>query len=236
MTVKFSHSSDSRLLRRSLKRGYARQVISTARRSQAEHHGIFAELYSMSPNRRGKERTVRRLRKAPGVVSAGIATDRVVVVLRNACAMVTRSEGVDVFTEDAVIYTRVTVLPEKQKVITWINRANFSLHALERFIERSGCALGPGVVDAIDAEAETLLRSVIQGRLLEQDGDEYLRARETGVWAGSQDVTSADQGWRFEQEEALIPTFSARTFLSPDEMKPEVWLRWQDNPRLSMVA
>jgi hypothetical protein len=150
--------------------------------------------------------------------------------------MVTRSKGVDVFTEDALIYTRVAVLPEKQKVITWINRANFSLHALERFVERSGCALGLGVVDAIDAEAETLLRSVIQGCLFAQDGDDYLRAREAGVWAGSQDVTSAEQGWRFEQEEALIPTFSARTFLSPDEMRPDVWLRWQDDPRLSMVA
>jgi hypothetical protein len=33
-----------------------------------------------------------------------------------------------------------------------------------------------------------------------------------------------------------VPTFSARTFLGPEQMSPCVWLRWQDDTRLSLAA
>ncbi len=70
----------------------------------------------MAPNRRSCERTVLRLRKLPGIVCAGITSDGVAVTLRNACSMITQTEGFDLFTEDALFYTRVSVLPEKCKV------------------------------------------------------------------------------------------------------------------------
>jgi len=236
MTVEISRPSKARHLRLSLKRGLARHAMARAARAQADHAAIFSELFRMAPNRRGMERTVLRLRRAPGVVSAGIARGAVVVVLRDACAMVTRTEGLDAFTEDALIYTRVTVVPEKRKVGTWINRASFSRHALERFIERGNCDLGPDVLDAVDAEAVTLLGRAVRGELIAHDGDDYLRATDPGVWAGSLDVTRPEPEWRIGREDACIPTFSARTFLGPDEMKPCVWLSWQDDPRLSMAA
>lgn len=236
MTVEISRPSEARHLRLSLKRGLARQAMARAARAQADHASIFSELFRMAPNRRGMERTVLRLRKAPGVVSAGIARGTVVVVLRTACAMVTRTEGVDAFTEDALIYTRMTVVREKRKEGTSISRASVSRHALERFIERGNCPLGPDVLDAVDAEAATLLGRAVRGDLIAHDGDDYLRARGAGVWAGSLDLTPPEPGWRTGREDACIPTFSARTFLGPDEMKPCVWLRWQDDPRLSMAV
>lgn len=117
-----------------------------------------------------------------------------------------------------------------------INRANFSLHALERFIERGSCDLGPRVLEAADAEAMALMKHALQNNLIEHDGDEYLQGREQGVWAGSLDLTKPEPEWRTAREDACIPTFSSRTFLGPDEMKPCVWLRWQNDPRLSLVA
>lgn len=75
------------------------------------------------------ERCVQRLWTGCGVVSAGLAGERLVVVLRNLCIVRTRSDGVDAFREDALIYTRIVALPRKGRMSTWINRASFSLHA-----------------------------------------------------------------------------------------------------------
>jgi hypothetical protein len=236
MTVQFSSSSHARHRRLSLKRGLARQATTRAAKVQADHEVIFTELRRMAPNRRGMERTVLRLRRAPGVVCAGIARGFVVLVLRNVCAMVTRTDGVDAFTEGAMIYTRVSVLPEKGRVGCWINRASFSLHALERYIERGNCELGAGILDVVDAEAVALLRRVVQGGSFAHEWDEYLSGGEAGVWAGSQDATRPDPSWGVAREDVCIATFSARTFLGPDQMKPCVWLRWKDDPRLSLAA
>jgi hypothetical protein len=234
MNVQSSPPSGARHRRLSLKRGLARQVVTAAAKAQADHEVIFAQIRRMAPNQRAMERTVLRLRRASGVICAGIAKGSVVVVLRNVCTMLTRTEGVEAFTEEAVIYTRVAALPKKGKVVFWINRASFSLHTLERFIERSNCDLGAGILHVVDAEAVLLLRRVVQGGLFEQDGDEYLPANE-GVWAGSLDVTRPEPSWHIVQD-ATIATFSARTFLGPEQMKPCVWLRWRDDPRLSLGA
>jgi hypothetical protein len=81
-----------------------------------------------------------------------------------------------------------------------------------------------------------MLRRLVQAALFAHEGDEYLPAGEAGVWAGSQDATRPDPSWGITREDACIPAFSARTFLGPDQMKPCVWLRWRDDPRLSLAA
>ncbi|WP_096787628.1 hypothetical protein [Rhodobacter sp. CZR27] len=205
--------------------------------AEADHAAVFALLRQVAPNRRAMERGVLRLRRLPGLVLAGIAGDRLVIVLRNSCAMETRSEGMDVFAEDALIYTRLTVEPGRARMQSWINRARFSLHALERLVERSTCALGSDFLGVVDGEAAALLKRCLAGGMIEHDGDSYLRAKEEGVWAGSLDLTLPEADWGvLTQPEARVPTFSVRTFLEPDEMKPCVWLRWQDDPRLSLAA
>ncbi|MDT8854119.1 hypothetical protein RNZ50_03535 [Paracoccaceae bacterium Fryx2] len=205
--------------------------------AEADHAAVFVLLRQVSPNRRSTERAVLRLRRMPSVVAAGLADDRLVVVLRNSCAMVTRSDGVDIFTEDALIYTRVAVQFAKGRMHSWINRANFSQHALERLVERSRCPLGQDFLGVVDGEASALLKRCLAGEMIEHDGDSFLRARQEGVWAGSLDLTLPEPEWGGRADpEARVPTFSARTFLGPDEMRPCLWLRWQDDPRLSLVA
>lgn len=236
MTVLFPISTHSRPLRRSLKRGLAREAVARARGGEANHSHLFAALRQAAPNRRALERTVLRLRRMPGIVRAGISGGCLVVVVRNTCTMVTRTEGVELFTEEALIYSRMTIGWNKGSMNSWITRASFSLHALERLVERSGCAMGRDFLGAIDAEAAVLLKHMLDGEIIEHDEDSYLGAKEKGVWAGSVDFTPPEPVWGAVQADARVPTFSARTFLGPDEMKPCVWLRWQDDPRLALVA
>lgn len=223
-------------LRRSLKRGVARQALHSARQKEAPADKIFAALREMKPNRLAMERLVQRLRRVPGVVRAGIGAEGrgVVVVLRNVRDTVTRTDATDLFSEYVLMFTRVWAIPVRGLVQMHINRMTFCLHALERFFERSPSRLDPQFLAVADAEAVTLLRAGAFGTRIEHDGDLYLRAAACGVWAGSQDATPPEPEWgTLAISCAGVPTFSARTFLSPDEMKPEVWLRWQSDPRLS---
>lgn len=236
MAVPSSCPFSTRQLRRSLKRGLARQAMAAARARQADHEPVFAELRRLAPSRKAMERCVLRLRKCLGIVSAGLAGDRLVVVMRNCCVLHTKAEGIEAFREDALIYTRIVAAPGKQKVGILINRVSFSRHALERFVERGDCAVDREILPIIDAEAAAMLRHAMEGELFEQNEDGYLRARAEGVWAGSLDHGLPDADWAMARSDACVPTFSARTFLGPDEMRPEVWLRWQADPSLSLAA
>lgn len=236
MIASLSPSFGALHLRRSLKRGLARQAVASARKTHADHLTIFAEINRLGPSRRTMERSILRLRKARGVVSAGLAGSSMVIILRNACVLLTRADGLDAFQEDGLIYTRIVVAVAKGRVTTLINRASFSLHALERFVERSDCKLGADYLTSVDSEAKTLLRSAMNEDIIENKDDSYVRARAEGVWAGSTDWTVPEPDWGFARTDAGVPTFSARTFLSPDEMKPEVWLRWKADPRFALTA
>jgi hypothetical protein len=237
MVAQVSPSAISPYLRRSLKRGFAREAFARAKQDQADHAAIFRTFSQTSPNRCGLERAVIRLRRMGGVALAGITTGRLVVVLRNSCTVVTRTADVDVFTEEGLIYSRLTVEIGKGGVTTQINRATFCLHALERLVERSACQLGRHFFATVDTEAAAVLRQSMTGNSIEHDGDSYVLARESGIWAGSHDLTDPEPEWGgLMNPAAKVPTFSVRTFLGPDEMKPCLWLRWQEDPRLSMAA
>ena len=236
MTAQFSSPLSSHHLRHSLKRGLARQAIAVAGQQQADHSAAFAEFRRLAPNRKALERCAQRFRIASGTVLAGISDGRLILVLRNLCNVQTRADGVEAFREDALIYTRFIVLLGKGGMATWINRASFSLHALERFVERSDCAIGPDILPMIDVEAVALLRRAMACDLIEQDDDCFIRARAEGVWAGSIDQALPDQSWDVARDDACVPTFSARTFLGPAEMRPAVWLRWQTDPNLSLTS
>ena len=80
-----------------------------ARTTDADSDKIFAALREMKPNRLAMERLVHRLRRLPGVVRAGIGAEGrgVVIVLRNVCETVTRTEAADLFSECVLLFTRV---------------------------------------------------------------------------------------------------------------------------------
>ena len=81
-----------------------------------------------------------------------------------------------------------------------------------------------------------MLRGLMAGGMLDHGDDRYVRAHTAGVWAGSLDCTMPEAAWATTATDAVIPTFSARTFLSPEEMKPSVWLLWQPDANLSLSA
>lgn len=236
VSIQFPDPIGSRSLRRSLKRGLARQTMQHARTTDADSDKIFAALREMKPNRVAMERLVHRLRRLPGVVRAGIGAEGrgVVIVLRNVCETVIRTEAADLFSECALLFTRVCAVAQRDSVQFGINRATFCLHALERLVERSQSPLDPSFLAAVDAEAVVLLRAGASSARIEHDGNSYIRAAATGVWAGSFDETPPEPEWGASVIPSVgVPTFSARTFLSPNEMKPAVWLRWQPDPTLS---
>ena len=175
MSIQFPDPIGSRSLRRSLKRGLARQTMQHARTADADSDKIFAALRKMKPNRLVMERLVHRLRRLPGVVRAGIGAEGrgVVIVLRNVCETVTRAEAADLFSECALLFTRVCAVAQRDSVQFGINRATFCLHALERFVERSQSPLDPSFLAAVDAEAVVLLRAGASSARIEHDGDSY---------------------------------------------------------------
>ncbi len=210
--------------------------MSTARRAQADDAAIIGELRRMGPNRRAMERTARRIRRAPGVILAGISGRRVVVVLRSVCSALTRRDGMDAYSEDVLMYLRVSISSSRKRVSMAINGASFCLHALERLIERSSCEMKDGFLGVVDAEAALLLKRTVDGGSFEQDEDQYVAAKQEGVWAGSLDTAVPGPDWNLGMDLTQVPTFSVRTFLGADQMKPTVWLRWRSDPRLSLAA
>lgn len=235
-------SRPTRLHRKSLKRGYARRALTEALRAAPDHAAIFDLLSRGRRNPKAVQRVIARLRGRSGVALAGLAGGEICVVLRDACNLCTRLEGQDVFTEDALRYTQVRVEAGRARVRFRLHQASFGRHALERMVERSACDLGPGFLGLVDREAFCILRQMAAGDLIAQADDEFARARHRGVWAGGVDLAQPDPDWALNPDgapsctEACIPVFSARTFLGPDEMKPVVWLRWQTDPGLGMVA
>ena len=197
MSIQFPDPIGSQSLRRSLKRGLARQAMQRARAADADSDKIFAALREMKPNRLAMGRLVHRLRRLPGVVRAGVLVEGlgVVIVLRNVCETLTRTEAPDLFSEFALLFTRVCAVAQRDSVQFGINRATFCLHALERLVERSQSPLNPSFLAAVDAEAVALLRAGASSARIEHDGDSYIRAAATGVWAGSFDETPPEPEW-----------------------------------------
>ncbi len=224
MTRDFSNVA----LRRSLKRGLSRQAMERA--VDADLPRLFNMASEMRPNRKARERLALRVQAMRGVVRVALVGEAVVMVVRNRCEAVTRVEGCEAFRETALFYTRVRV---EVGGAFHLSRASFCQHALERLVERSPVALDQ-LLPAVDAEAVALLRNAARAAVILDAGDCYATAVQQGVWAGSLDECGLEPEWDLTCPGA-VPLFSARTFLSPEEMRPTVWARWRRDPALSVA-
>jgi hypothetical protein len=226
---------DSIALRRSLKRGLARQAW-----AQAEE-GDLARVVQMSrdlaPNAKARDRLALRVQALRGVVRVGLAGDEVVAVLRHRRQVTMRTEGADLFTEGALFYTRIAIRAGRGSTGYRLTRASFCLHALERLVERSPVALDRPLLAAVDAEAVAVLRGCVRADLIADGEDHFARATGQGLWAGSLDQSEMDADWdlTYARPDAQVPVFSARTYLAPDQMRPTLWARWQGDPCLRMM-
>lgn len=214
----------------SLKRGLARQAMSHAAGNQADLHELLVVLDCLRPNAKARERMARRIKAMRGVVRVTSKGDALVILVRNQAEITTAAEEVAVFSETSLIYTRLTARCEGGRCIYDMSRASFSLHALQRLVERGGVALDRALLPVVDGEAAGILRTLSKDSFIREDEDVFAQAGVPGLWAGAVDGMALDPEWglRHKDADVRVPVFSVRTFLSPDEMRPMVWMRWNE--------
>jgi len=228
--VDFSKSS----MRVAFKRGLARQTITQA--SDAEAANVFGQLADLGRNRKSQDRLADRLQRQAGVVRLARSETGMVITLRNQRRMITRVDDTDAFAEVTLFYTRIAVYMTRNTTSFHVSRASLTSHAIERLVERSAVSLDRPLLEAVDAEAVTILRLAAKARLIEDGDDHYATGLQSGVWAGRVDLSDPEPEWGLSPTvpEARLPVFSARTFLAPEQMRPTVWLRWRADPSLTL--
>jgi hypothetical protein len=225
-------------MRVSLKRGLARQAMDHAERCEADLSAIFTLARDLRPNCKAIDRMAARMVKKAGVVQVARSAEGLVLVLRNVRHLVNTVDGVNAFSETALLYTRLHIKPGRLGPALFLNRGSFCRHAMERFVERSQVALNRPLLQTIDAEAVRLLRNHASGRMIDDAGDSLIRAVAPGVWAGGVDQMPPEDGWGLTLCDGAIrlPVFSVRTFLGATQMRPTLWLKWNDDPMMQMAA
>jgi len=233
--MQMNHAAFARspALRVSLKRGLARQAIAIAERTAPDLPGLWRMAAGLRPNAKALQRLASRIKGHRGVTRVALARDgRGLALTARAVRQVeARAEGQTVFHETGLIYLRAQVALARGVTTIRLCAVSFCGHALERLVERSDLPLEAALLPRVDAEAQAIFRGWERSALILDEGDEYYPAATPGVWAGGHDEMAPDPDWNLIPDGApMLPMFSARTFLSPDQMRPAVWLRWRDDP------
>lgn len=228
--------SDS--LRQSLKRGLARQAIARAERRQSDLAKLVFLARALRPNRKALGRLAARLKRQPGVVHVGGMAEGMILtcIARSVREVEARVEGETIFRETGLIYMRMRIGVVDGRIGFQLNAVSFCCHAIERLVARSAIPLDDALLDHMDEEAKAIFRFWNKSAHILDDGDEFYPAATPGLWAGGHDEMDIDSGWGVTaRDKPIVPIFSARTFLSPAEMRPTVWLRWKDDPSCRMI-
>lgn len=214
-------------LRSALKRGRAREAFSHAAREEATSGDVLAEVRGLRPNRKGLERVAARLRRRPGVVRVALLRGGGIVLVLRGLREVRQAVGAEaLFDEAAVVYSRVTVMPERRQLRFGLVRAGFCQHAVERLVERSAVPVDRPLLPILDQEAVALFAALLAGKGFDDRGDGFVPALQPGVWAGGWDQSAMEEDWGPVAMDGRVPFFSIRTFLGAAEMRPTVWARW----------
>lgn len=223
-------------LRVSLKRGLARQAIGMAERSPADMAVLIRTASELRPNAKSAQRLAARIAGRAGVVRAALTRDRkgLTFIARTVRDVEAQVSGETAFHETGLIYLRVQVGLAAGRMGFQLSAVSFCRHALERLVERSDLPLDAALLPQVDAEAVTIFRGWEHAARIAEAGDDYYPAAYPGVWAGGHDLMALDPDWSLRNASGHLPVFSARTFLSPAEMRPTVWLRWKADPACCM--
>lgn len=229
MTSKDILSNTEAEHRLSLKRGYAREAVSLARKKPANVRDIMLKIREIRPSLKARMRLAKQIKKMPGVITGSHSSSGTVrAVYREVVAMQTRHEEQELFAEDVLLYSAVFAESTRTKRNLHIARVSLNYHAIERLIERSDCEIGPGFLELIDREANHILKELARDVSITHNEDEFIRSSYCGVWAGSIDASRPDPEWFASEADQKAPIFSIRTFLSPDEMHPSIWMKWNE--------
>lgn len=236
--MQMNHAAFARspALRVSLKRGLARQAIATADRSAPDMPALIRMAAGLRPNAKAVERLALRLKGRPGVAHVAMARNgkALTFVTRAVREVEARVEGETAFHETGLIYLRATVGMTGPLLGFRLSAVSFCAHALERLVERSEIDLHTALLPQVDAEARAIFRGWDRAARIMEAGDEYYPAATPGLWAGGHDEMALHPDLQLFNACGRLPIFSARTFLSPAEMRPTVWLRWANDPACRM--
>lgn len=229
----FAHSP---ALRKSMKRGLARQAIASAQQTTPDVLGLIQMAGRFRPNEKSMARLAVRLQSRSGVirVSKPPGGKVLTIVLRAVRDIEAQVEGEKVFQETGLIYLRATVRLTAIGVAFNLSAVSFCCHAMERLVERSKFSFDTPLLKQIDEEALTVFRAWDRAASIVDCQDEFYPSASNGVWAGGHDEMELDPDWQLVGGRGKMSIFSARTFLSPEEMRPTLYLRWKDDPTYQM--
>lgn len=236
MTVipEFSINATSHI-RRALSRGLAREAFTVAQSDDGDMAALLVTSFTMTKNLANRRRIANRMKRLTGVVRVSEFGDGLSAVLRTRREMILQDAQGERFREQILMYTRVTFLRTGKGMDFTMKRVSYSQHALERLVQRSTCPLDD-LLGQISAEAVAILRKTWP---VTDEKRSWHDATQNGVWAGYHDHSLAADHWPLRyrtEEDRRIPTFSVRTFLSPEEMNPVVWLGWQGDDSIAMAS
>lgn len=229
MQIQHNQFATSASLRSALKRGLARQALASATRDAADIPKLVRIAAGMRPNPKAIRRLAHQLSALKGIAQVAIRDTDLVVFARNPCDIRTEVERQEIFSERALVYTRLAISCARGRTAFDLTRASFCLHALERLVERGTASLNAPLLPVVDAEAVHLLRALTRGRDFTESNDHFVPALGNGVWAGSLDRAGLEDDWGLVTTGAAgIPLFSARTYLGEEQMRPTLWWAWNN--------
>lgn len=232
--VAFAHSP---ALRKSMKRGLARHAITSAQQTPPDVIGLIRMAATFRPNEKSVDRLASRLQRRAGVIRVSKPPEgkALSIVLRAVRDIDAQVDGEKVFQETGLIYLRAKVRLTATGIAFNLSAVSFCCHALERLVERSKFSFNTSLLTQVDAEALTIFRAWDRAARIVDCQDEFYPSASYGVWAGGHDEMELDPDWQLVGCRGKLPIFSARTFLSPAEMRPTLYLRWKDDPAYQVL-
>ena len=239
MQMRHGEFSESQSMREALKRGRAREALTTASSQPIAPERLFDLVMDARPNAKSAKRLLARAKRRAGVtnVSGSPCGKSFLVVGRYVKTMMFKKPDELLEYSDTVItYIGVRLQARRAGMSVWAAGLSFGKHALERFVERSDVDFHAPILPHIDAEAKQIFRSWENEEVIpERDGQHY-RAMKPGTWSGFiQDVPMEREWGRFVSALPRLPMFCARTFLSDEEMRPTVWMRAYGAPNCQLL-
>ncbi|SFE93335.1 hypothetical protein [Roseivivax sediminis] len=219
-------------MRKSLARGYARQVLDAAHRDGCCEQALESALGKMPRKGRGLARWCQQVRRRSGVLAVAQRSDRTLVIdyRKSACGQRMDAEG-RLFKEETLNYTRYLVTAWRAGYEFIPVRASFSAHAIQRFVERGTVSLGDDFGAQLDMEGRRVLQGFEHGQHFVDGADYFATVRDDGVWAGAFEDAQEERWWPTAKGCVSFRWMAFRTFLGPDEMRPVIWHRWNEARR-----
>ena len=215
--------------RKRLAKGYARQQFEHILKNSVSLPEVLDQIHSIRPNKKSLQRVANRIRRSKGIISVGYSTKSKLslqVFSRSAFTLKHLHENNELFDEDAIAFTRIDVEVDKRGFSTSSYRALFSLHSIQRLIERAKFNISKSLGDVVKNEGLCVLTKLKKDDVFGYGERMYLRSNNfSGVWAGEVTLSSENMGGKMEMMN--FKTFNNRTFLSQDEMSPEIFIQWK---------